>query len=61
MLKQVSVMHYIQRKDSKQLETVDEFETYREAAAMCNEYSVADPTARYYVSKRPCKSWKESN
>lgn len=54
-------MHYIQRKDSQQLETVDQFETFKEAAAMCVEYNVADPTARYYVSKRPCKAWNQSN
>ena len=52
-------MTYIQRKDSRQLETVDEFETRKEARAMLAEYRMADPSARYYLSSRPCKDWRE--
>jgi hypothetical protein len=50
-------MHYIQRKDGRQLETVDEFATYKEARAMLTEYRIADPFADYYISSRPCKEW----
>ena len=49
---------YIQRKDSRQLETVDEFETRKEAQAMLSEYRLSDPCAMYYLSPRPCKAWK---
>jgi hypothetical protein len=52
-------MHYIQRKDARQLETVDEFDTYKEARAMLAEYRMADPAATYYISSRPCKAWRE--
>ena len=53
-------MHYIQRKDRHQLETVDEFTTYKEARAMLQEYRTSDPAAAYYISRRPCKAWKEA-
>ncbi len=48
---------YIQRKDGRQLETVDEFDTRKEARAMLAEYRTADPSAEYYLSSRPCKDW----
>ena len=35
-------MLYIQRKDSNGLETVDEFETRKEARAMLKEYKLSD-------------------
>jgi len=50
---------YIQRRDSNQLETVDEFDTRKEARAMLAEYQVADPFASYYLSSRPCKGWNK--
>ena len=50
-------MYYIQRKDSNYLETVDEFETRKEALAMLAEYRMADPYAHHYLSTRPCKDW----
>ena len=50
---------YIQRKDSGQLETVDEFDTRKEARAMLAEYQMADPSASYYLSSRPCKGWNK--
>ena len=53
-------MVYIQRKDTKYLETVDEFTTMKEAYVMVKEYRISDPYAHYYVSTRPCKDWKES-
>jgi hypothetical protein len=52
-------MIYIQRKDKFGLETVDEFETYREAKEMLVEYRLSDPSAHYYTSSRACKDWRE--
>ena len=51
-------MKYIQRRGNSYLETVDEFETMKEAQAMLKEYQMCDPTAEYYISSRPCKDWK---
>ena len=53
-------MIYIQRKDSNGLETVDEFETRKEAKAMLDEYRLSDWSAIYYISSRCCKDWKDS-
>ena len=53
-------MKYIQRKDSNGLETVDEFETYKEARQMLKEYRISDTSAEYYISSRCCKHWKEA-
>jgi hypothetical protein len=50
---------YIQRRDGKQLETVDEFDTRKEARAMLAEYRMSDPSATYYLSSRPCKDWNK--
>jgi len=52
-------MIYIQRKDhqTRQLETVDEFPSRKEARAMLTEYRMSDPSAEYYLSTRPCKDW----
>lgn len=54
-------MYYIQRKDSQYLETVDEFDTRKEAKAMLSEYQLSDPYAHYYISSRACKAWKEAD
>jgi hypothetical protein len=51
-------MIYIQRKDARYLETVDEFATWKEARAMVQEYRLADRSADYYLSRRCCKHWK---
>jgi hypothetical protein len=53
-------MVYIQRKDvhTGQLETVDEFETRKEAREMVKEYRISDRTAIFYMSSRACKEWK---
>ena len=53
-------MYYIQRKDGRYLETVDEFPKYREAVQMVREYRIADPSANYYISSRACHEWRES-
>ena len=52
-------MKYIQRKDNHtgQLETVDQFDTFKEAREMLAEYRLSDPHAHYYISQRPCKDW----
>jgi len=52
-------MIYIQRKDNRQLETVDEFSTRKEAREMLKEYRLSDPSAEYYLSTRPCKDWRD--
>lgn len=51
-------MVYIQRKDGKDLETVDEFETMKEARQMVKEYQLSDRSAYYYTSSRACKHWR---
>jgi len=51
-------MIYIQRKDENGLETVDEFETRKEAREMLREYQMSDRSASYYTSSRACKAWK---
>ena len=55
----LSDMIYIQRKECRQLETVDQFETRKEAREMLKEYRMSDPSASYYLSSRPCKDWKD--
>ena len=50
---------YIQRRDGRNLETVDEFPTRKEARAMLAEYQMSDPAAVYFLSGRACKGWKE--
>jgi len=52
-------MYYIQRKDEKDLETVDEFTTRKEAREMLKEYRLSDSSAHYYLSTRVCKNWKD--
>lgn len=53
-------MKYIQRKDSHGLETVDEFESLKEAKVMLKEYRLSDSSAHYYISSRACKAWRDS-
>jgi hypothetical protein len=52
---------YIQRKDGRYVETVDEFETRKEARTMLAEYQLADRAGEYYLSSRPCKAWREAS
>lgn len=56
----MSHTYYIQRKDKRNLETVDEFDTRKEARAMLAEYRMADRSAHYYLSSRACKAWRSS-
>jgi hypothetical protein len=53
-------MIYIQRKGDGYLETVDQFETWKEARAMLAEYRLSDPYAVYYISSRACKDWSKA-
>jgi hypothetical protein len=50
-------MVYIQRKGNGYLETVDQFDSRKEAKAMLSEYRLSDSEGFYYLSNRPCKSW----
>ena len=50
-------MLYIQRKENRYLETVDQFETRKEALLMLKEYKLSDNSAHYYISRRSCKAW----
>ena len=50
-------MVYIQMKYGKDLETVDQFETYKEARLMLKEYQLSDSYASYYLSSRACRAW----
>lgn len=52
-------MNYIQRRGNGYLETVDQFQTRKEARLMLAEYRLADPSAHYYISARACKGWKK--
>tara|TARA_R100000231_G_scaffold57879_2_gene47849 strand:+ start:420 stop:599 length:180 start_codon:yes stop_codon:yes gene_type:complete len=54
-------MRYIQRKDDYgNLETVDEFESRKEAVNMLWEYRRSDTSAFFYISQKPCRDWQES-
>jgi hypothetical protein len=46
--------YYIQRKDQRDLETVDQFDTRKEARAMLVEYQLSELGAIYYISSRHC-------
>ncbi len=54
-------MRYIQRKDNNTVETVDEFETFKEAKAMLKEYQISDRSAQFYISQRACKEWRKTD
>ena len=53
-------MRYIQRKDPEGLETVDQFDTDKEAREMVKEYRMSDKSAAFYISTRPCKGWNNT-
>ena len=54
-------MTYIQRKEDNQLETVDQFDSYREAKEMIKEYWLSDPYAIYYLSSKACRAWNDGS
>lgn len=51
---------YVNWKGGQGLETVDEFETYKEARAMLWEYRGCG-FDNAYLSRRACKGWRESS
>ena len=54
-------MTYIQYKYQTQpLETIDQFDSYKEALRCLKEYRLSDPYGTYYLSSRACKAWRES-
>jgi len=55
-------MYYINRRsiNHNYRETVDEFESRKEANTTLHEYQIADYSAEYYISLRCCKAWRES-
>ena len=53
-----AMTYYIQRHSPHSgLETVDQFDSRKEARAMLVEYSLSDPAADYYISSRACRAW----
>ena len=53
-------MKYIQRKDSYgNFETVDKFDSPREAIKMLKEYQLSDKSGYFYISQKPCRDWQE--
>ena len=51
-------MKYINMKSGQGVETVDEFETYKEAKLMLIEYRLSDSSHLYYISQRCCNDWR---
>ncbi len=51
-------MKYINIKTGNEVETVDEFETYKEAKEMLKEYRLSDTYNNYYMSNRSTNDWK---
>jgi hypothetical protein len=43
---------------TKEVETVDQFESYQEAKEMLKEYRLSDYSAHYYLSARSTKQWR---
>lgn len=52
-------VRYINRRGDGYTETVDEFDTEKEARAMLREYQMSDPTGELWVSRRPIKGWSD--
>ena len=53
-------MIYINIKNGNEVETIDQFGTYKEALAMIREYRFSDSYNYYYLSQRSTKEWRES-
>ena len=51
-------MIYINIKNGKEIETVDEFKTYKEAKEMLKEYKLGDRYNYYYLSQKSTKEWR---
>ena len=51
---------YINIKEGGKVETLDEFESYKEAKKMLQEYKLASSYySRAYISQRCTKDWKD--
>ena len=51
---------YVQRRvDPRSVETIGKFIDPKEAHRVAREYNLSDPTALHYVSRVPCKAWRE--
>jgi len=50
---------YVQRRDNNYLETVDEFNSMKEARTALKEYRLSDKVGTYYLSSRACKAWSK--
>jgi len=46
--------------DNNCVETIDQFETLKEARVMLKEYNMIGDYS-YYISSRPTKEWREDN
>jgi hypothetical protein len=51
-------MIYINYKGGEGRETVDEFETRKEAKEALAEYVFSDPQGEYWISPKACKGWE---
>jgi len=55
-------MTYINIKNNNEVETVDQFKTYKEAKKMLQEYQMSDSYNNYYLSQRATNYWyKQQN
>jgi len=50
---------YINIKNGGKVETIDEFETAKEARLMRKEYQMGDSSNLYYLSMRCTKEWRD--
>ena len=52
---------YINQKQSGKVETIDQFDTRKEARKNLKEYQIAFNASNLYLSTRCTKDWKASN
>lgn len=52
---------YINYKGSEGRETVDEFDTRKEAQENLVQYRISNPAGEYYLSPRCCNNWKDTS
>lgn len=53
-------MNYINFKYNGEVETIDQFETYKEAKETIKEYRMAYSDGEVYLSNRSTKQWRDS-
>jgi hypothetical protein len=51
-------MIYINYKGGEGRETVDEFDSRKEANEALAEYVFSDPQGEYWISPKACKGWE---